>query len=178
MIVRRNLIAAFMPLLVAVPGTLIAQDDATTQNGPNAMHGAWITGPASNPLSFLNGPAYRTFGSKMPYDIPDFRPPGQWDARLPRWINLEAEEWLRLEGYTNGSFKPGNDDSYWLNRFRFQIDLRLNRRCPRCVLQQLRRSDCAQFQRPGRQTHRRGNGHVQLVRIEPSPQHWRRLWRL
>jgi hypothetical protein len=127
MIGRCNLIAAFMLILVAVPGALLAQDDVTTQNGPNALHGAWITGPASNPLSFLNGPAYRTFGSKMPYDVPDFHPLGQWDARLPRWMNLETEERLRLEGYTNGSFKPGNDDSYWLNRFRFQIDLNLNR---------------------------------------------------
>lgn len=104
-----------------------AQDDVTTQNGSNAINGGWITGPASNPLSFLNGPAYRTYGSKMPYDLPDLRPASQIDSKLPRWINLEAEERLRLEGYTNGSFKQENDDSYWLNRIRFQIDLYLNR---------------------------------------------------
>jgi hypothetical protein len=127
MIISRNLISAVMLLLLATPGALMAQDDVTTQNGSSALHGAWITGPASNPLSFLNGPAYRTFNSKVPYDVPDFHPLGQADARLPRWINLEAEERLRFEDYTNGSFKSGNDDSYLLNRFRFQIDLYVNR---------------------------------------------------
>jgi hypothetical protein len=32
--------------------TASAQDDATTQNGSSGYNGAWITGPASNPLSF------------------------------------------------------------------------------------------------------------------------------
>lgn len=118
--------AAIFLFLCSTTMKMDAQDDVTTQNGSNAIEGGWITGPAANPLSFLNGPAYRTFGSKMPYDLPDFRPVSETDARLPRWINLEAEERLRLEGYTNGSFKQGNDDSYWLNRFRFQIDLYLN----------------------------------------------------
>ena len=45
MMVRRNLIAAFVLLLVAVPGALLAQDDVTTQNGPNALHGAWSPVP-------------------------------------------------------------------------------------------------------------------------------------
>jgi len=127
MAVHRILIAGFILQFFAIPNPLIAQDDVTTQNGPSALRGAWITGPASNPLSFLNGPAYRTFSSKMPYDVPDFHPAGQLDARLPHRINVEAEERLRLEGYTNGSFKRGNNDSYWLNRFRFQIDLHINR---------------------------------------------------
>lgn len=34
---------------------------------------------------------------------------------------------LALEAYTNGNFKSGNNDSYWLNRYRFQIDLYLSR---------------------------------------------------
>jgi hypothetical protein len=40
-----------------------AQDDVTTRTGRARYGGGYITGPASNPLSFLNGPAYRTFGS-------------------------------------------------------------------------------------------------------------------
>jgi hypothetical protein len=104
---------------------LQAQDDVTTQNGSNALAGGWIAGPASNPLSFLNGPANRTYGSNEPYDFPDFRPVDDLDSRLPRWLKFEAEERFRFEGYDDGSFKQNNDDSYLLNRFRFQADLRL-----------------------------------------------------
>ena len=56
---------------------LAAQDDVTTQHAGSAFGGGYITGPASNPLSFLNGPAYRTFGQSTPYDIPDFHPARQ-----------------------------------------------------------------------------------------------------
>lgn len=101
-----------------------AQDDITTRNASSALDGGWITGPASNPLSFLNGPANRTYGSRLPYDTPDFRPASDLSAHLPNWLNFEAEERLRFEGYENSSFKQGNDDSYLLNRFRFQADLR------------------------------------------------------
>lgn len=113
--------------VVCITKIIIAQDDVTTRNGSSAINGGWITGPASNPLSFLNGPAYRTFGSKMPYDFPDFKPIGQADQHLPRRLNLESEERFRVEGYRNGSFNHGNDDFYLLNRFRFQADLTLNR---------------------------------------------------
>lgn len=103
---------------------LRAQDDVTTQNGSSALDGGWITGPASNPLSFLNGPVNRTYGSSLPYDFPDYHPASDLDVHLPGWLNLETEERFRDEGYENGSFKKGNDDSYLLNRFRFQADLR------------------------------------------------------
>jgi len=46
---------------------LRAQDDVTTQNASSALGGGWITGPASNPLSFLNGPVNRTYGSTLPF---------------------------------------------------------------------------------------------------------------
>ncbi len=116
---------AILTCVAARPVPLTAQDDVTTQNATSALDGGWITGPASNPLSFLNGPAYRTYGSTLPYDFPDFRPAGDLDARLPRWIRFEVEERFRFEGYQNGSFRKGNDDSYLLNRFRFQADLQL-----------------------------------------------------
>lgn len=103
---------------------LHAQDDVTTQNGSSALDGGWITGPASNPLSFLNGTVNRTYGSRLPYDFPDFRPASYLDAHLPGWLNFEAEERFRYEGHENASFKKGKDDSYLLNRFRFQADLR------------------------------------------------------
>ena len=101
-----------------------AQDDITTRNGSSAFGGGWITGPASNPLSFLNGSANRSFASRQPYDFPDVHPASELDAHLPGWLNFEAEERFRYESYENSSVKEGNDDSYFLNRFRFQADLR------------------------------------------------------
>ena len=103
---------------------LAAQDDLTTQNATSGYDGAYITGPASNPLSFLNGAAWRTTGNPAPYDLPDFAPATYLDAKLPKWIDVQAEERFRFEGYNNSSLKANIDDSYLLNRFRFQVDLR------------------------------------------------------
>ena len=111
-------------LLFSAAGMLLAQDDLTTQNGSSGLNGGWITGPASNPLSLLNGPAYRTFGKAAPYDFPDFHPVTSLDRRLPRWLAFEVEERLRFEGYRDGTFLPGNNDNYFLNRLRLQTDLR------------------------------------------------------
>jgi hypothetical protein len=111
--------------LFAVAGTLrlTAQDDVTTQNATSGYNGAFITGPASNPLSFLNGAAFRTTGNPAPYDFHDFAPMTYLDARLPHWVDLQAEERFRYEAYDNNNFKANVDDSYILNRFRFQLDL-------------------------------------------------------
>jgi hypothetical protein len=103
---------------------LAAQDDITTQNATSAFNGAYITGPEANPLSFLNGAAWRTTGNPAPYDFHDFAPATYLDAKLPKWIDLQAEERFRTEGYSNSSLKANVDDSYLLNRFRFQVDLR------------------------------------------------------
>ena len=111
-----------VPLAAAVP--LLAQDDITTQNAGTAYGGGYITGPASNPLSFLNGPAYRTFGQTTPYDFPDLRPAGWLDEQLPSWIWFGWEERLRYEGYHDGSFKAHNNDSYLLLRSRLQLNIK------------------------------------------------------
>ena len=103
---------------------LMAQDDATTRNGTSAYNGAWITGPASNPLSFLNGPAYRTFGQTTPYDFPDFAPMSQLDQQLPGWIRFGWEERFRYEGYHDSSFKLHNNDSYILLRSRLSMTIK------------------------------------------------------
>lgn len=105
---------------------LSAQDDVTTQNASSAIDGGWVTGPASNPLSYLNGPAFRTSSIAKRYDFRDFHPASTLDGRLPYWVNLEAEERFRFEAYQNGGFKEGNDDSYFLNRLRLQLDLAPN----------------------------------------------------
>lgn len=83
-------------LLAAIPA--VAQDDLTTHNAASSWAGGYITGPASNPLSFLNGPAYRTYGSVQPYDLPDFHPASLLDRQLPRWIGFGWEERIRVEG--------------------------------------------------------------------------------
>jgi hypothetical protein len=102
---------------------LAAQDDITTQNATSGYNGLFITGPASNPLSFLNGAAWRTTGNPAPYDFHDFAPATYLDAKLPNWIDVQAEERFRYEAYDNSNFKTGANDSYLLNRFRFQVDL-------------------------------------------------------
>jgi hypothetical protein len=108
---------------VAASLPLAAQDDITTQNGTSGYNGVFITGPASNPLSFLNGAAGRTTGNPAPYDFHDFAPASYLDEKLPRWVDVQAEERFRYEAYDNNSFKTGANDSYLLNRFRFQVDL-------------------------------------------------------
>jgi hypothetical protein len=121
---RLSLISAVLFLFAfATDQPLAAQDDITTQNATSGYHGAFITGPASNPLSFLNGSAWRTTGNPAPYDFHDFAPARDVDAKLPSWIDLQAEERFRYEGYSNSNFKAKVDDSYLLNRFRFQVDL-------------------------------------------------------
>jgi hypothetical protein len=108
---------------IAASLPLAAQDDITTQHGASGYSGAYITGPASNPLSFLNGPRGRTTGNPAPYDFHDFAPMTDLDAKLPGWIDFQAEERFRYEAYDNNSLKAAVDDSYILNRFRFQVDV-------------------------------------------------------
>ena len=113
----------FFLFAIAAGLPLAAQDDVTTQHGASGYSGVFITGPASNPLSFLNGPAWRTTANPAPYDFHDFAPATYVDAKLPHWIDLQAEERFRNEAYDNSSFKAKVDDSYVLNRFRFQVNL-------------------------------------------------------
>jgi hypothetical protein len=108
---------------IAACRPLAAQDDKTTQYGASGYNGAFITGPASNPLSFLNGAAFRTTANPAPYDVHDFAPMTDLDATLPDWIHLSAEERFRYEAYDNNNLKAKVDDSYILNRFRFQMDV-------------------------------------------------------
>ena len=116
--------AAILMLTAALP--VAAQDDVTTRHAASALGGGWITGPASNPLSHLNGPAFRSDASSERYDFPDSAPITLLDARLPYWVALQAEERYRFEQYDNASFKSGSDDSYELNRFRLQVDVKPN----------------------------------------------------
>jgi hypothetical protein len=44
-------------------------------------------------------------------------------TKAAQWIDVQAEERFRYEAYDNSSFKANSNDSYLLNRFRFQVDL-------------------------------------------------------
>ena len=96
--------------------------------GPRKTHparstAAGVTRTGIEPAEFsewAGGPQLRFH---LPYDVPDFRPVADLDGRLPRWLRFEAEERFRYEGYENSGFRRGNDDSYLLNRFRFQADV-------------------------------------------------------
>ena len=120
----QSISAVLFLLAVAFGLPLAAQDDITTQNATSGYHGVFITGPSSNPLSFLNGAAGRTTGNPAPYDFHDFAPFTYIDSKLPKWIYLQGEERFRYEAYDNNNLKLGTNDSYVLNRFRFQVDLR------------------------------------------------------
>ncbi len=102
----------------------VAQDDVTTQHASSSYAGGYITGPASNPLSFLNGPAYRTTASTAPYDLPDIAPASMLNQILPKWISFAWEERFRYEGYHNSGFKLNNNDSYSLLRSRLAMTIR------------------------------------------------------
>jgi hypothetical protein len=108
--------------LAALPAA--AQDDSTTQNAASGYKGAWITGPASNPLSFLNGPAARTTAQTTPYDFPDFAPVSALDRDLPAWIGFGLEERSRFEYPHNADFKLANNDGFVLNRTRLLLQIK------------------------------------------------------
>ena len=118
--------AVLLVSLFSVTIPAFAQDDVTTQHATSAYAGGYITGPASNPLSFLNGPAYRTFGSTAPYDFPDIAPASLLNRELPKWISFAWEERFRYEGYHNSGFKLNNDDSYLLVRSRIAVNIQPN----------------------------------------------------
>src|ERR1700728_3681923 len=97
LLLSRAPMATVLLLIPAGISPVFAQDDVTTQNGSSGYNGAWVTGPASNPLSFLNGPAFRTTGINTPYDFGDFAPMTKLDEQLPSWIGFGLEERLRWE---------------------------------------------------------------------------------
>ena len=124
-IYKRSALTVVVASFVLFSGELpvMGQDDVTTQNATSAYGGGYITGPASNPLSFLNGPAYRTFGSKAPYLLPDLAPMSLLNRELPKWISFGLEERFRYEGYHDSGFKKNNNDSYILLRSRLQMTI-------------------------------------------------------
>jgi hypothetical protein len=91
-------------LAVGPDGNLWIALDAGNPDQTNSPPSSPIAVPAANPLSFVNGPAYRTFGSTAPYDFPDLAPASLLNSELPKWISFGWEERFGYEGYHNGSF--------------------------------------------------------------------------
>jgi len=50
-------------------------------------------------------------------------PTDELNRALPSWVSFSGDERLRLEGFSGGGFRPGNDDRYLLSRFRFLMKL-------------------------------------------------------
>jgi hypothetical protein len=70
-------------------------------------------------LTPIGGPASAPPISPERYDLPDLRPTGKLNDRLPRSLQFGLDERFRWEGYSGSGFYPGKSDSYLLNRFRF-----------------------------------------------------------
>jgi len=43
------------------------------------------------------------------------------NRELPRWLSFSGEYRARVEGFSNGGFRDGNDDAYLLSRFRVNM---------------------------------------------------------
>jgi hypothetical protein len=54
-----------------------------------------------------------------PVPRPAVPPPVGIGGQFADWLQIRGEFRGRLEGFTGGSYRPGNDDGYMLDRFRF-----------------------------------------------------------
>jgi hypothetical protein len=50
-------------------------------------------------------------------------PSDSLNSELPSWLRLSGEERIRMEGYDNLSFKPGNTNNYLLQRLRLNMTI-------------------------------------------------------
>src|SRR5215813_9241248 len=53
----------------------------------------------------------------------EFVPSDELNKHLPRWLRLSGEFRTRLEGFTSGGFRAGNDDDYLLTRLRINMHI-------------------------------------------------------
>src|SRR5262245_33923112 len=54
--------------------------------------------------------------------------PNRFNELTPSWLTVRGEFRDRMEGGTNIGYTQGRDDVYWLNRFRFDVNVRPSRR--------------------------------------------------
>jgi hypothetical protein len=55
-------------------------------------------------------------------DLPPF--PNRFNELTPAWLTVRGEFRDRMEGGTNIGYADGRDDLYWLNRFRFDVNIK------------------------------------------------------
>lgn len=124
---------AFILLTLTVAGTAVAQSNGAAP-APVSDTSAGVTKPMEKSpvpagpvldtvLSPLGGYGTAPPPHSGPYDAPDFAPITELNRQLPRWIQFGLEERFRWESYSGGGFKPGNSDSYFLNRLRFGMNI-------------------------------------------------------
>ena len=54
--------------------------------------------------------------------------PNRFNELTPSWLTVRGEFRDRMEGGTNIGYTQGRDDIYWLNRFRFDVNVRPSQR--------------------------------------------------
>jgi len=136
MFVWRELLAAVVVLFLSGAWTQSNSASTAPPSGTAAADGAGgaDTQPAENRpaqagpvadtvLSPLGGYGTAPPPYTSPYDFSDFAPVTALNNQLPRWIQFGLEERIRWESYSGGGFKPGNNDSYFLNRLRFGMSI-------------------------------------------------------
>jgi Alginate export len=79
---------------------LAQQPDAQPQ--ASAQNAAQVPGPQPSTLPF----------------------PNRFNELTPKWLTMRGEFRDRMEGGTNIAYTPGRDDVYWLNRFRFDVNVK------------------------------------------------------
>jgi hypothetical protein len=50
--------------------------------------------------------------------------PNRFNELTPKWLTVRGEFRDRMEGGTNIAYTPGRNDIYWLNRFRFDVNVK------------------------------------------------------
>jgi len=66
-----------------------------------------------------------TAAAPAPTQRPSDQPfPNRFNELTPTWLTVRGEFRDRMEGGTNIGYAPGRDDVYWLNRFRFDVNVR------------------------------------------------------
>lgn len=61
--------------------------------------------------------------TQTPNAAKPFSPFDPINEALPRWVSFGGEYRTRIEGFTGGGYRPGNDDAYVLNRVRLNMRL-------------------------------------------------------
>lgn len=68
--------------------------------------------------------ASRIAAAQPPATTPTTPAPLGLNGQFTPWLQIRGEFRTRIEGFTGGGFAPGNDDAYWMDRFRVNATVR------------------------------------------------------